>query len=307
MSARLTGLIAAPFTPMREDGAVWLEQIEVQAAALAASGVSGGFVCGSTGESLSLTVPERKQVTERWVASAPDGLAVIAHVGHNCLAESQALAAHAQEAGAAAIGAMPPCFFKPATLDALVDWCAAVAAAAPDLPFYYYHIPSMTGVDIFVAELLEAAADRIPTLAGVKFTYENLLDFSRCVQLGGGRFNMLFGRDEILLAGLALGADGAVGSTYNFSAPLYLRIIEAFEAGDIAAARAAQARAGEIIVALLKYGGMPAFKAVMAMIGVDCGPVRPPLRPLTPERSRSLRTDLERLGFFDDCNRRPGP
>ena len=303
MSEHITGLVAAPFTPMYDDGSIHLGKIEELAELLAASGVKGAFACGTTGESLSLTVDERMQVAERWQAVAAGELAVIVHVGHTCLADAKAMAAHAQKIGARAIGAMPPCFFRPANVDDLVAWCAEVAAAAPGLPFYYYHIPSMTGVNIFVAELLEAAAGRIPTLAGAKFTYENLMDFGRCVRLADGHYDLLFGRDEILLAGLSAGAKGAVGTTYNFAAPLYLRVIEAYESGDMAAAQAEQARAAEMIVTLLKFGGLAAFKAVMKMIRVDCGPVRLPLRDLSAEARHRLHGDLERLGFFDYCSR----
>jgi len=303
MKEHLTGLIAPPFTPTHADGGLNLDGIEPQARALAANGVRGAFVCGTTGESLSLTIAEREQIAERWMAAAPDDFAVIIHVGHTCLADSKALAAHAQKLGVHAIGAMPPCFFRPAALDDLVAWCAEVAAAAPALPFYYYHIPSMTGVDIQVADFLEAAADHIPTLAGAKFTYENLMDFARCVGLHDGRYDMLFGRDEILLSGLVAGAKGAIGTTYNFAAPLFLRVVEAYGAGDIAAARREQARAAEMVSVMLKHGGLPVFKAVMKMIGLDCGPVRLPLRDLTDEQCAALRGQLERIGFFGYCSR----
>jgi N-acetylneuraminate lyase len=288
---------------MHADGSLDLDKVEGQVGSLVASGVSGGFVCGTTGESLSLSVEERLQVVERWADAAPEGFHVIAHVGHTSLDACKALAAHAQRHGVRAMGLMPPCFFKPAGIEGLISWCAEVADAAPDLALYYYHIPSMTGVDIYVAEFLEAAADRIPTLAGVKFTYEDLLDFSRCVRLRDGRFNLLFGRDEILLAGLALGAQGAVGSTYNLAAPLYLGIIEAFEAGDMDRARAEQAKAAEMIVVLLRYSGTSAFKAAMKLIGLDLGPVRPPLVPLTDIQTEALRQELSTLGFFEWCNR----
>ena len=303
MAEHITGLVAAPFTAFHADGSLHLEKVETQADSLVLSGVAGAFVCGTTGESLSLTVAERMQVAERWKAAAPDDFAVIIHVGHPCLEDAKALAAHAQKLQARAIGAMAPCFFRPADVDDLVAWCAEVAAAAPDLPFYYYHIPSMTGVNFPVAEVLERGADRIPTLAGAKFTYENLMDYHRCLSLRDGRFDMLFGRDEILLSALALGAKGAVGTTYNFAAPLYRRVIEAFEAGDLAAAQAHQLRAVEMIATLLRHGGLPAFKAVMKMIRVDCGPVRPPLRDLTLEERHRLHQDLERIGFFDYCSR----
>jgi N-acetylneuraminate lyase len=303
MAEKITGLVAAPFTAFHADGSLHLDQIEFQAESLFLSGVRGAFVCGTTGESLSLTVAERMAVAERWAAAAADeDLAAIIHVGHPCLEDAKTLAAHAQKIKARAIGAMAPCFFKPAGVDDLVAWCAEVAAAAPALPFYYYHIPSMTGVSFPAADVLERGADRIPTLAGAKFTYENLMDYHRCVTLRGGRFDMLFGRDEILLSALVLGAKGAVGTTYSFAAPLYLRVIEAYRKGDLATAQAEQLRAVEMIQTLIRHGGIPAFKAVMKMIRVDCGPVRPPLRDLTLEERHHLHQDLERIGFFDYCS-----
>ncbi len=302
MAEHMTGLVAAPFTAFHADGSLHLDKVESQAESLYLSGVRGAFVCGTTGESLSLTVPERMAVAERWKAAAAEDFAAIIHVGHTCIEDAKALAAHAQKIGARAIGAMAPCFLKPANVDDLVAWCAEVAAAAPGLPFYYYHIPSMTGVSFPAADVLERGADRIPTLAGAKFTYENLMDYHRCVRLRDGRFDMLFGRDEILLSALVLGAKGAVGTTYNFAAPLFLRVIEAFQKDDLATAEAEQLRAVEMIQTLLRHGGLPAFKAVMKMIRVDCGPVRPPLRDLTLEERHHLHQDLERIGFFDYCS-----
>ncbi|MBM3888871.1 MAG: dihydrodipicolinate synthetase [Verrucomicrobia bacterium] len=303
MNPHFTGLIAAPFTPMNDDGSVDLRRIEKLAASLAANGVRGAFVNGSTGESMSLTVEERLQTAERWAAVAPKSLAVIVHVGHTTLADCRRMAAHAQKIGARAIGAMPPFFFKPGTMEDLVACCADMAAAAPQVPFYYYHIPSLTGVNFAMVDFLKAAAGRIPTLAGIKFTYENLMDFGQCVRFDGGRFNLLFGRDEILLSGMIAGARGAVGSTYSFAAPLYHRIIAAYDAGDLAAAQRDQARAADFIAIAIRHGGLPAFKAMMAMIGLDCGPSRLPMRTLTKERAAQLLEELEGLGFFDYASR----
>jgi len=297
----LTGLIAAPPTAMRADGGIELDTIERQAQALVAGGVRGAFVCGTTGESMSLTTAERLRVAERWCEVAPEGFAVIVHAGHTCLADSREIAAHAQKIGARAIAAMPPFFFRPDDVETLVAVGAEVAAAAPGLPFYYYHIPSMTGVYLKMADYLPAAASRTPTLAGMKFTYEDLMDYGRCVALEGGRFNMLFGRDEILLSALVLGARGAVGTTYNLAAPLYLRVMDAFERGDLDAARAAQNQAAEFVTVLVRFGVIEATKAAMKLTGVDCGPVRPPLRPVESERLEKLREALDAVGFFDFC------
>jgi N-acetylneuraminate lyase len=180
----------------------------------------------------------------------------------------------------------------------LVDYCAAIAAAAPGLPFYYYHIPGMTGVSIPAGEFLHCAGPRIPNLAGAKFTHTNLLDFQDCVAADGGRYDVLFGHDELLLAGLALGAKGAIGSTYNFAAPVYLRMIKAFEAGDLAAARREQLQAALMVQVLLRHGGIAACKAILQLLGIDCGPVRPPLATITGAQLATLREELRPFDIF---------
>lgn len=305
MAERIEGLIAAPFTPMDSGGALALGAVEPYADLLVRSGVAGAFIGGTTGESLSLTVDERIDLAERWLRAAPHGLKVIIHVGAENLGDAQQLARHAAEGGAFAVAAMPPTFFRPAGIDGLVAWCRRVADAADGLPFFYYHIPGLTGVHVPMADFLPAAAARIPTLAGVKFTWEDLNDFGLAMDARGDRLDILHGRDETLLAGLALGARGAVGSTFNFAAPLYRRLVEAFDAGDLDRARDLQRTARQMIRVLAGAAGgfLPAAKRVMAMVGVDCGPVRPPLRPLTPDEAEAVRRGLDALGFDAFRNR----
>jgi N-acetylneuraminate lyase len=302
MNKALTGLIAAPHTPFQPDGSVAYDVIPRQARLLAQNGVSGAFICGTTGEGASLTSDERRRIAEAWMAAKPAPVAVIVHVGHLSVVEARGFAKHAQDIGADAIATIAPSFFKP-SLAELVAWCAQVAAGAPKLPFYYYHMPAMTGVTVPAADFLQSAGSQIPNLAGVKFTHENLMDFGRSGEIQAGKYNMLFGRDEILLAGLALGARGAVGSTYNFAAPLYLRIIEAFNRGDLAAARKDQSRAMEFIDVLSRFGGLNAGKSAMKFVGVDCGPVRLPLKALSAGEEAKLREALEKIGFFEYCSK----
>jgi len=298
------GLIAAPLTPMRADGDVDVGRIEAQAEFLARNGVVGAFACGTTGEGPSLTVPERMDVVRRWTEVAPDGFRVIVNVGHISLRDCRAMASHAAEVGAWGIGSTPSLFYRPTSLDALVDFAARIAAAAGSLPFYYYHVPSMTGVNFPMVEFLRAAAPKIPNLAGVKYTYEDLMDYSLCRRLDGGRFDCLFGRDEILLAGLSLGAEGAIGSTYNLAAPLYHGIMEACRAGDLDSAGDLQGRSMAMVCAVRRHGGeIPCFKHMMKMIGLDVGPPRPPLRPLTADQERALEAELEDIGFQEYCSK----
>jgi N-acetylneuraminate lyase len=297
MKIRLNGLIAAPFTALHADGSLNLSMIERQARALADNGVSGAFVCGTTGEGMSLATDERLQVAETWMTVAPRSLRVIVHVGHHTVAESRTLAAHAEKIKAHAFATIGPTFFRATNIEQLVEFCAQVASGAPGLPFYYYHMPAMVGVELPMFDFLKLASKRIPNLAGIKFTHENLMDYSRCLNFEGGRYDILFGRDEILLAALALGATGAVGSTYNYMAPFYHRVMEAFKAGDWDAARQAQSQAIEVIAIMSRRGGLSAAKAMMKLVGLDCGPVRAPLQNLSPEAFESLTRELERVGF----------
>ena len=237
-SLRITGLVAAPYTPMLAAGAsgcasVDLASVPAHAAALAAQGVRWAFVCGSTGEGPTLSVSERSAVVEAWVAAAlaepaADRLRVIVHCGAESLADTLALAAHAsalaaRTGGAAsplvALGVVAPTYNKPAGVAAVVDLLAAIAAAAPALALYYYHIPIKTGVHLRCDALLAAVhavrAARVPTFAGIKYTDFDLHMFANCVAFEGGAYDILSGRDEALLGFLAMGGKGAVGSTYK--------------------------------------------------------------------------------------------
>ena len=280
------GLIAAPPTGFRADGGVDINVVAPLAEHLRNQGVAGVFVNGTTGEGMSLSTGEREQLAVEWRRVLPAGMKLFVHVGHNSLAECQRLARHAQEIGADAIAAIAPGFFKPAGVAGLVEWCVPVAAAAPELPFYFYHMPAMTGVQVSTAEFLPRAAERIPNLAGIKFTYETMNDYMAAARVDGGRFDVLWGRDEMLLGALAMGAEGGVGSTYNAITPLFLKLIAAFRRGDIATARDLQAQAIAFIDSLVATGNFfAALKSVLRAQGVPISPaVRLPLAPVAEEK-----------------------
>ncbi len=303
MNDMIRGLIAAVPTPMKPKGGLNLKVIERLAEMLGNNAVNAVYVCGTTGEFPSLTVAERLSVARQWIKVADPSLRVIVHVGHTCLDACQAMAADAAKNGAHAIAAVPPYYFKPKDMDDLIEFCAMIAAAAPKLPFYYYHMPELTGVNMPMVKFLAEAPGRIPTLAGVKFTSENLTDFGRCVDAHGKKFNLLLGRDDLLLAGLKVGAHGAVGTTFNFAAQLYLKIIRSFKSGDMGTAQNFQVQAVEMLAAMRRFGSITAAKYAMKEVGMDCGPVRPPLHKLTAEQQEQLHAALERVGFSEFCNK----
>lgn len=285
---------------MHEDGSIRLEIIERLVERFVALGLSGVFVCGTTGEGLALTLEERRQVAERWIQAAADRLRVIVHVGHTSFREAKGLAEAAREAGAHAVACLPPVYYRPADVESLIEFLRPVARGAGDLPFYYYHIPMMSGVDLPMRELLEQGSERISNLRGVKYSHTDLMDYRQCVELDGGRFDVLFSRDELLLAGLALGARAGVGSTYNYSAPIYQKLLEAFRSGDLEQARACADLGIAVLRIVNECGGVVAAgKALMGLLGFECGPPRPPLRRLGRDEVRKLETRLEEDGLLE--------
>ena len=150
-------------------------------------------------------------------------------------------------------------------------------------------------------EFLEKAAERIPNLKGLKFTNADLVALQKCLTLHDGQFDILFGCDEIMLAGVMFGCPGAVGTTYNFAATHYRKMIEAFHAGDLSAARRGQREAVELIQVCQRYNFLPAAKAIMSFLGIDCGPVRAPVRPITDQQIAELRSEIERLPIFAEA------
>jgi N-acetylneuraminate lyase len=278
---------------MHGDGSLNLAPIGDYAQHLVANGVAGVFVAGTSGEGQSLSREERMALAEAWAKNPRRGkLELIIHVGHNSQSEAERLAAHAASIGADAITMHAPTWYSRQTLGDLIEFCASVAAAAPALRFYLYDIPVITGLHLSAAEFLRQASSRIPTLAGLKFTNVDCATGLECIHLQNGKFDVLWGYDETLLAGAALGASGAVGTTYNFAAPIYQRMLEAADAGDWPTARAEQARAIALVRICAHYSPLAAFKFAMSLAGIDCGPVRAPVANLSNDDKRHLRAQL---------------
>lgn len=290
----LHGLVAAVHTPLNSQGELALDAVEKQAAWMLNQSVNTVFIGGSTGESHSLSLDERIALANRWKdVRKGSSLRLVVHVGCNCLNDAQSLAKHAQSIGADALSALSPSYFKPRSLESLIDCCASIAQAAPNLPFYFYDIPVLTGVNFAMPKFLALASKTIPNLVGLKFTNSDLAAYLQCLQLDNQQWDLPWGIDEHLLGALATGAQGAVGSTYNFAAPIYHRIIEAFHQGDFQRARQEQLKSIQLIECLASYGYMAAAKATMEYLGIPVGPPRLPNGSLTTEQQRELYSRLD--------------
>ncbi len=296
----LNGFVAAPYTPMNEKGEIKLKTIESYVRRLKDNGLIGAFVCGTTGEGASLTTGERKAVLEEWIRHSDGGLKIIAHVGGTCQPQSIELAGHASAKGAFAIAAIAPHFFKPSTAEDLISFLRPIAGAAPDLPFYYYHMPGMTGVSVPVSSILPLAMKSMPNFAGVKFTHFDLMDMQESIEISNGEVEILSGFDEILICGLSLGLKSAVGSTYNFMPSVYIDMMKAFNSNNLVKARNLQNYSIKVIRILNRFGGaVRAGKAIMAMTGIDCGHCRLPITVMNDNEKARLEKELNDIEFFE--------
>jgi len=299
---RFEGLIAAPFAPLDEKGAVDYERIPAYYDFLRKNKVVGAFINGSAGEGVSLTQKERKKITEMWTSASKENPAVkiINLVGGTSYMECIENAEYSAETGVDAIAVVAPYYFKPAGAEQLAEFCGRVAESVPDLPVYFYHIPVLTGCYVSMYEFINEAAPAIPNLAGIKYTHEDFMDFQSCLNFMDGRYEMLWGRDENLLSALTLGTRSCVGSTYNYAAPLYYKMIEAFDNGDMICARQLQQKAVDMIRLLGKYGGIATGKAFMRYVGFDCGEFRTPVKNMNHDDFIKFTEDVGALDMKEE-------
>lgn len=296
---KIKNLIAATYAPMYGDGSLNTEKIKDYSQFLINNKVSGVFMNGSTGDFASLSTAERKQITLAWSQNKSEDLYLIDHVGHTNLHEAKELAAYAADK-VDAISVLAPYYFRLNTIEKLVQYCKEIAACAPKLPFYYYHIPILSGANLNMNEFLKKAENEIPNLVGIKFTNNNLIDYQHSKKVANGKFNILFGYDELFINSLPMGATGWVGSTYNHLAPLYFKIKDLFKKGQMAEATELQTKAIRFVEILDSKGGFNGVgKGFMRMLGVDCGPSRFPHSTLTDADYKIIKEELNAIGLTD--------
>jgi N-acetylneuraminate lyase len=296
---KFEGLIAAPFTAMDKAGNLNLDLVPEYYNLLRNNGVVGAFINGSTGEGVSLTQKEKQNHTEKWAEcyKSDASVRIINLVGGTSYKECIENAIISYQTGVSAIAVLGPYYFKPADEDYLAEFVAKVGESVPDMAVYYYHIPVLTGVNIPMARFIVKISGMLPNFAGIKYTHEDFMDFMSCLNYKDGAYEMLWGRDENLLPSLAIGAKGAVGSTYNYAAPLYNKLIRAYNNGNQEEARRLQNLSIKMISLLGKYGGMGTGKAFMKYIGLDCGEFRLPVKNLDASTYSLFEKEVKALGI----------
>lgn len=293
---KLQGLIAAAHTGFNPDGSVNLAIIKDQVNMLVKQRVTGVYISGTTGEGICCSVAERKAVMDEWAKYGKGKLFLIVHIGALSLKDVQELGAYAVKVGMDATSIVPPNFFKPGSIDMLIQYLKEALKTSTKLPFYYYHT-GMSGVNFDMEAFLKAADGKIKNLAGIKFNYADLYMFQRCLRYGGGKFDITWGIDEWFAGAVALGAQSAIGSTYNYSAGIYYKIWDAVKKGNLKAVEAGMKKVCDIVDILVQYGGVAGGKVMCKMWGLDLGDVRLPNKSLTPADKAAIVRRIKKIGY----------
>lgn len=285
---KLTGVVPASVTPFdasgRVDGAALLRLMRWNMG----QGAESFFIGGSSAECFLLTHEERVAAFEA-AAEMKDAAFLTAHVGAIGTDEAIDFARRAAALGYDAIAATPPFYYGFGSRE-VYGYYADIAQAA-GMPVLIYNFPGNTNRPFDLSDPVTQALFRSDFILGVKHTNQVVYQLERIKGLNG-KLVVMNGFDETMVAGLALGADGNIGSTFNFMFPHYNRIYSLFRAGDTAGARALQVKANNIMAALCGVGLIPAIKWVLADMGMPVGDPRRPFRPISPEQGTALKAVL---------------
>ena len=290
------GIMPALITPVNGDGSLREEVTRKLVRDLSATGITGFYILGSTGEGVATDRERRMEFAELVREARPEGISIINHIGASDLATVKKLARHARRIGLDAISSVPPFFFS-YDEQGVLDYYRAMSDESEGLPLIVYAAP-MAG-PLLPVSTIEKMLD-IPGFIGMKFTNPNYYLMSRYKKIDGGNINIFNGPDETCALGLMMGADGAIVSTYNIMPRTFVGIYNAVQAGDVREAMRLQHKADDLIEALLDYNVVEAVKVALTLKGYDVGDVTPPLPRMSDAQKAALTARLRELGFPEE-------
>ena len=285
------GILPAVITPFTASGDVDCGALERLIGRLYDAGVDGLYVCGQTGEGLAQSVAMRKKALETALACSPKDRSVIAHIGAARMEDAIELARHASSKGVRAISSLPPA--GTFSYEEIREYYRTLVDVS-DVPLVLYYFPEVAP-GLRSEHVVELCS--LPNMVGVKFSS---FELHRIPEMNHANAFVLNGRDEVVAAGLLMGACGGIGSFYNLTPELFVHMWRTARRGAWTEARATQDRVNELIRIVLRFPMIPAIKKLLEWSGIPCGGALAPRRSLTAAEEAALRKDLQRAGF-DPC------
>lgn len=292
MNPVLEGIIPAVVTPLDAAGEFRADSFQQLLDRTYDAGTAGVYVCGNTGEGPQLHLAARKAAAEAAVRYSPAGKTVIVHTGAASTRDAIDLTRHAAEVGAHAVSSMPPSQYY--SFEEILAYYREIASASP-LPVLVYYIPVISQTTRSLEQIFELCA--IDNVAGLKFTDSDLYKMSMISRAGRVIFN---GSDEILAAGLLMGASGGIGTFYCLVPELFVEIYQHSRAGRYQQARQVQDHVNDLVRAVLGFPALSAVKLLLKWSGIDCGATVRPRRALTADEESRLRIAVRQAGFEPD-------
>lgn len=292
-TTKFTGILPALVTPLCEDNKTINKEATKKIIDLHLSqGAEGFYVIGGTGEGLVLSREQRECMCETIVEHVAHRKPVINHVAAMNFREAVELAKHAEKSGCDAIAAVPPSFFY-YSADDMYNYYRDLANSVNIPLIIYYHPAAQSNMS---ADLI-ARIYQIDNVTGVKWSSNNFYELMKLKDITHGEMNIINGPDELLVSGLAAGADAGIGSTYNIMLPEFIKIYNYFRAGQLDKALESQIKVNRVIGALIGNELIPAVKYACGMMGIDVGEATFPMKHYTPEEAAKLEADLKAAGW----------
>lgn len=282
-----TGACTALVTPF-DKGRINLPMLERLLARQMDAGIQAVVICGTTGESPTLSDAEKLELFRHAKAYTGNECIIIAGTGSNCTEHAIALSQAAEETGVDGLLIVTP-YYNKATADGLLEHYSAIAGAV-QIPIICYNVPSRTGVDIPVSVYRQLA--KIPKIAGVKEASPDITKIARIRAACPKDFSVWSGNDDQIVPVMSLGGQGVISVLSNVEPVKTQAMTKAALDGDFDTAAALQIELLPLIEALFSEVNPIPVKAAMKLIGFDCGECRLPLTTMTESNLKHLTSLL---------------